>query len=99
MVAYKGMKKATKAELAHLARVKEMPCLVCAKGKQIDPTEVHHIVVGSRRLGHFFVLPLCTFHHVRVYLLSQRRLWQALNVKMGIEREWPASKIVPRRVA
>jgi hypothetical protein len=99
MVAFRGMKPATAAERAHMARVKELPCCVCIAGKQVDPTEVHHIVEGNRRLGHFYVLPLCTYHHVRVYLLSQKKLWHKLMPTLGVtDVEWPVSKLVSRRV-
>lgn len=110
MVMYRGMPKATKAELAYLAQVKELPCCVCpeAPGRdQQSPTEAHHIVQG-KRLGHFFCLPLCAEHHELVtsarwmfeqIFSSQRSLWEKTNAKLGVSREWPASKVVPRRVA
>lgn len=56
--------KPTKAERAHLAAVKAMPCIAC--GADWTPTwstEVHHTLSGNRRRGHMFVLPLCSWHH------------------------------------
>lgn len=100
MVMYKGMKKATKAEKAHLARVKELDCCVCTMGQRTT-TEVHHILIGGKRAGHFYVLPLCHFHHEGVRTLKdhERLLWESTNAKLGVSREWPESKIVARRTA
>lgn len=47
-------------ELAHMAKVKRLPCLVCG----MSPVEVHH--EGKPRSG-FNVLPLCPRHHRREY--------------------------------
>lgn len=98
MVQWSGMKAATKAEREHLGRVKELPCCVCFPSEQRSMTEVHHIVRDNKRLGHFFVLPLCHAHHQNVSRLKklERSYWQLLNETLGIKREWPQSKIVAR---
>lgn len=99
MVAYRGMKKATPAEREHLARIKALPCCVCTD-EQTTPTTVHHILQGSKRMGHFYVLPLCKFHHqgwspIEVTMMdgpaafekehgSQRMLWELLMSILGI---------------
>ncbi len=103
MVAYKGMTKAIPEELAFMAIVKFLPCCICAYPQaqmQKSPTQVHHIVRG-KRLGHFYVLPICEYHHYRIrnYRHLEQRLWEALNKLLATGREWPASKVVPRRVA
>jgi hypothetical protein len=60
-------RKATKAELAHLAAVKRLPCLACVKYGhhtiQCGVTEGHHTLSGGRRRGHMFVIPLGRWHH------------------------------------
>lgn len=63
-------RKATKAELSRLARVKQLPCLACRKQfaqdfyyLQCGVTEGHHTLSGGRRRGHKFVVPLGSWHH------------------------------------
>jgi hypothetical protein len=58
-------RKATKAELAHLAAVKRLPCLACRKQWRAQPsiTEGHHVLSGGKRRGHMYVVPLCRWHH------------------------------------
>lgn len=56
----------TKAERAHLAAVKALPCVACLmEGNELfcGLTEVHHLLLGNRRRGHMFVAPLCAWHH------------------------------------
>lgn len=100
MVTYRGMPKASKEELAHLERVRALPCCMCLPGEQNSITEAHHILSGGRRLGHFFVIPLCKGkHHENVHLLrgeATQQLWRQVNATLGITRDWPASKIIPR---
>ncbi len=100
MVMYRGMPKATPEELAHLARVKQLPCCLCIPGAQRSATEVHHIKRGNKRLGHFYVLPYCKFtHHANAsyYTYHERALWQKLNDELGVVRDWPISKVITRR--
>lgn len=102
MVAYKGMTPATTEELLFLSLVKLRPCCLCLPGEQRSVTEVHHIKRGNKRLGHFFVLPYCKIkHHTQAHLYthSERANWQKLNDDLGVVREWPVSKVVPRSVA
>ena len=56
--------KPTKAQVKRFERMVEMGCICCKKlhGYWVMP-EIHHIVEGSRRLGHDFTLPLCIHHH------------------------------------
>jgi len=99
MVAYAGMKRATADELAHLAAVKQLPCCLCLTGMQRTRTEVHHLIRGNKRLGHFYVLPYCRAHHATAQYHKQheKALWQKLNDQLGIVRAWPVSKILSRR--
>lgn len=51
-----NQKPATRAERAHLARVKELPCSICdAPG----PSEAHHLTQGQ----HFTCAALCSDCH------------------------------------
>lgn len=52
-------KPATMLEKRWMALVSQQPCVICGDW----PVEVHHITAGGRRLGNFFTLSLCTFHH------------------------------------
>ena len=52
-------KPATKAEKEFMAKVKELPCIVCG----YYPVDCHHITEGGRRLGNMYCLPLCFDHH------------------------------------
>lgn len=54
------VKRATEAEKEIMAAVKKSPCIVCG-AKPIS--ECHHICDTGRRLGHSYVLPLCTTCH------------------------------------
>lgn len=52
-------KQPTKAESEHMAKVKELPCVICGNW----PVDVHHITHCGRRLGHKYTLPLCFDDH------------------------------------
>lgn len=91
------MQRAIKEELAHVARVKALPCCLCLPHEQEEVTEVHHLVRG-RRLGHSYVLPVCETHHYAIYHYPHlaQKLWEKLEMELGGTREWPKSKIVER---
>lgn len=62
----KNMPRATAAEAHRINRMKgEIGCICCLlrTGVQNYHVEVHHIVQGNRRLGHWWTLPLCRAHH------------------------------------
>ena len=46
----------TKAEKAHLAKIKAMPCIVC---DQLGPSDAHHI----RQDSAYYCIPLCKSCH------------------------------------
>lgn len=67
----------TARERAWLDRIVKYGCLCCiAAGYQCveEVVERHHIIVGRRRLGHFFTLPLCRGHHRLVWTPRQMSL-------------------------
>ena len=49
----------------HLKKVRELPCLVCKKDKQISPTEAHHFwgCGAGKTSSDLLSFPLCNFHH------------------------------------
>ena len=111
MVMYRGMPKLTADEKAHLELILAQPCVACALPQTLR-TEAHHIVESGRRLGPYFLLPLCEGHH-RTYTVNvttnrrafereygeQRILWELLMSTLRVTHvRWPDSKIVPLRV-
>lgn len=58
----------TKAEAARIERMLALGCICCREQFGIhQPAEVHHIVQGNKRLGHWYTLPLCPGHHRGVW--------------------------------
>lgn len=55
--------KPTKAHVARFEKLHNIGCICCLKLGMHRTPEIHHIVEGSRRLGHEFTLPLCPSHH------------------------------------
>lgn len=52
----------------HMARVKAMPCVICAEYgyRQNSPTQVHHCIHGrhgTRKVPDVMTVPLCEGHH------------------------------------
>jgi len=88
-------KRVTKEELAHMARVRQWPCLCCAQSGIVRRAVLHHIKSGTKRMGHFFVLPLCRGHHVGEFIAGEdyghrysvHRHHRNFVVTFGTERE------------
>lgn len=58
--------RATAYEQKRINRMKaEIGCICCLlrTGVQNYHVEVHHIVQGNKRLGHWWTVPLCPSHH------------------------------------
>lgn len=74
---------ANKTELAYMAFVKALPCIICGDW----PVDVHHALTGmGRRKDHMKVLPLCFNHHRGKEGIGTigKKAWQA---KFGTETE------------
>lgn len=71
----KNKSKPTKAESAHIERIKEMPCGVCS---QPGPSECHEINQGQW----FTSMPLCPDCHRGSFngIHGQKRIWAALRL-------------------
>ena len=57
-----------KAGLAHMARVRSLPCIICAEWgfTQTSPTEAHHCIHGrfsARKVSDLLTISLCAEHH------------------------------------
>lgn len=61
----RGQKPPTKQECARIDRLRILGCICCRLtfGQYHPCEEIHHIVKGGKRLGHWFTLPLCRLHH------------------------------------
>lgn len=62
----KNAPRATAYESRRINRMKaEIGCILCLlrTGVPNYHVEVHHIVRGNKRLGHWYTLPLCRSHH------------------------------------
>lgn len=56
--------KPTKYESQRITAMMRLGCVCCAQLGIWNPAvEVHHIVEGNRRLGHWYSLPICVAHH------------------------------------
>jgi len=55
----------TKAERERWALFPRVGCITCLLrfGEKNPLYEIHHILQGNKRLGHWYSLPLCTSHH------------------------------------
>ena len=57
-----------KAGLAHMARVRALPCCICTEWGMVQttPTEAHHVIHGrysAKRAPDTMTIPLCADHH------------------------------------
>ncbi len=82
----------TAEESRWMAAIADLGCCVCMKFHQVHtPAAVHHIVEGSRRLGHFYTIPLCDpGHHQNSNLVEKisRHPYKArFEKKYGTEYE------------
>jgi len=67
--------KPTKYEAQRITAMMKLGCVCCA---QLDipnvSVDIHHIIEGNRRLGHWYSLPLCPGHHRGVWSPEQVEL-------------------------
>lgn len=71
----KNSKPLTRAEAAHLERVKLLPCSVC---NAAGPSDAHHIKQGQ----HYSTVALCKDCHQGSFngLHGQRRMWTVMKM-------------------
>lgn len=65
-----------KAEKARIERMLQLGCCACAKIgiPNYHTLEVHHMLSGGERMGHWFTLPLCKGHHQRGCFTAVQKL-------------------------
>lgn len=65
----------TKYEAERIEAMKRLGCVACAVlSIPFIDTEVHHILDGGKRMGHWFTIPLCAGHHQGRFTALQRDL-------------------------
>jgi Recombination enhancement, RecA-dependent nuclease len=110
---------ATRTEKERFVQILFLGCAICGHDNHGAKLEIHHLIQGNRRLGHWWTICLCEYHHQRhgpkyhfkpVCLVdgskpftqaygTQRSLWEATQRRLGLECNWPESRIIPRRIA
>jgi hypothetical protein len=76
-------------ESSYLARVKMLPCVLCAEriGRETMFSEAHHLLgENHKRVSHYLTIPLCEEHHrgkTGVHGVGGRR---------GFERRWKTTE-------
>ena len=65
MIMHRNARRTTSAEFERMDRIRTLGCMCCAlKGNTSPcPVEIHHIIRGNKRLGHWYTIPLCGAHH------------------------------------
>jgi len=65
VIMHRNAPRTTSAEFERMDRIRMLGCMCCAlKGNTTaEKVEIHHIVRGSKRLGHWYTIPLCGAHH------------------------------------
>jgi len=79
----------TRTEKERITLMLKIGCLACKDERQRleNPSwftlrpEVHHLIEGSRRLGHRYTIPLCPAHHRGQWTEEQRDYWKALKIE------------------
>ena len=61
--------KPTKKEKERIDRFSVVGCVACRStlGVYNSQYDIHHIIRGNRRVGHWFTIPLCPQHHRNIY--------------------------------
>jgi len=85
-----------KVGLAHMARVRKLPCVICLEWgmRQTTPSEAHHVIhgrYGTRKAADTATIPLCAEHHrqsadpAKVALHAEPSRWKRLH---GPDYDW-----------
>lgn len=116
----------TIAERARAEKMLAMGCVACATLELWCPAdEIHHLILGNKRMGHWYTIPLCRGHHQGHWRWEQidaipaeklvaisngrkafnaaypteRELWEVVQSRLHLAKDWPISKILPRAFA
>lgn len=80
----------------HMARVADLPCVICAvfREPQMSPTEVHHVIHdrhGNKKSPDTETIPLCHGHHTGLMDGSKLALHpepEAWRQRYGADHSW-----------
>jgi len=61
----------TKYEAERTEAMVRLGCVACARIGIVNVAEVHHLLDGYRRMGHWYSIPLCPGHHRGVWSPEQ----------------------------
>lgn len=84
--------KPTKAEAERMDRLREFGCIAChldevAEGFRYEGlADIHHMLLGGKRIGHYWTIPLCQGHHTGS-LLSWHRTRRKFREIYGTDAE------------
>jgi len=86
----------SKPDPAYLARVRELPCIICREfGElQLSPTTAHHPIHdrhGTRKRSDRCAIPLCDGHHQSLFDNSKVAIHRApaeWRERYGADHEW-----------
>jgi hypothetical protein len=86
----------TKGEAAHLERVKNLECAVCAK---YAPSHAHHLMhdrASGRKPGHYCTIPLCDNCHVGPNgIHGDRSMWKVYKISEMEALDQTLAKLYP----
>lgn len=82
-------KAPNKLEREWMDTISQIGCIACKKADRMRRAEVHHIVVGNKRMGHMYTIPLCDWHHRGVMPdgLSQADCAEALGPSFARDKK------------
>lgn len=93
----KSRKQRPGKDAAHMARVAQLPCVICHEYSmpQLSPTQVHHTIHGRNSMGakspDIMTLPLCEGHHLGDFDTSKIALHRSpaeWKENYGLDVEW-----------
>lgn len=67
----------TSEEAARIERILAIGCICCVDAgyeRRGEKLEVHHLLDGNRRMGHWYTIVLCVGHHQGRFSARQKRL-------------------------
>lgn len=65
MIWHVNAQRTTALEFERMDHIRTLGCMCCALKGNTTATvvEIHHIIRGNKRMGHWFTIPLCGAHH------------------------------------
>lgn len=72
----------TAAQLTRFRKLRELGCIACRLdgNPSEDAPEIHHLLAGTKRIGHDATIPLCYWHHQGLPFDDVPTAWLLANV-------------------